>query len=184
MTMKKILILLLATMALMTSCNETVNMEEQRRYENEQAFKPYTTNKDYTAVSVPGFFGSSNVYMKWETRGTGTDRPKATDYVRMQYSGYLLTSWTTDGKSGRFEDNLSEPVAEAKAVYRPQIGQVPGLAIALQSMVEGDKATIIVPWYLGYGAVGYTRQYRQIVPSYSALVYEVTLMEILGDSYE
>lgn len=163
---------LLATASLiLASCSESIDGEEQRRYNNEQAFKTFVSNSSYKAVTSPGYYGQSSVvYIQWLEQGTG-ERPKATDYVRINYSGHLLTSWAEDG-SGLFDANTSP---NPKATSRVS-GYIPGVRIALENMKVGDHVNVIIPWYLAYGARG-----TALIPSYSALHFDLKLHSIAGD---
>lgn len=157
---------------LLGSCSESIDGVEQRRYNNEQAFKSFATNTSYKAVTSPGYYGQSAiVYMQWLEEGTGAT-PKATDYIRMNYSGHLLTTWVQDG-SGFFDGDTS---ASPKAKTRVS-GYIPGMRIALENMRVGDRVNVIIPWYLAYGATGL----GTVIPSYSALHFEVKLHSIAGD---
>lgn len=159
---------------LLGSCSESIDGVEERRYNNEQAFKTFATNSNYKAVTSPGYYGQSSIiYVQWLERGSGAT-PKATDYVRINYTGHLLTSWVQDG-SGTFDsDNSTNPKVRQRVS-----GYIPGMRIALENMKEGDHVNVIIPWYLGYGADNTAR-----IPSYSALHFDLKLRSIAGDYNE
>lgn len=163
---------ILATASLLLgSCSESIDGVEQRRYNNEQAFKTFATNSNYKAVTSPGYYGKSSIiYMQWLEQGSG-ETPKATDYVRINYTGHLLTSWVQDG-SGMFDSqNSSNPKAKLRVS-----GYIPGMRIALENMKVGDHVNVIIPWYLAYGADN-----NGVIPSYSALHFDLKLHSIAGD---
>ena len=94
--------------------------------------------------------------------------PSPTDRVRVSYTGTL-----PDGT----EFDAGEDVEFAVS------GVVPGFAEALQNMKPGGRRTIYVPPALGYGMNGSRGPDGSLViPPNSALVFDVTLEEILPPS--
>lgn len=152
-------------------CSKTIDTSLERRERNEKAFAEYASKEGYSKQSLPGMIGKDAfVYMQWIARGSETgEYPKASDLVQMHYRGTFLTS------GGQFDSNFDREAntLEPMRVY----SLVPGMAIALQNMRVGDHVRVVIPWYLGYGAVD-----RQIIPSYSALLFEVKLNKIIGDA--
>ena len=47
-----------------------------------------------------------------------------------------------------------------------------GLEEGLKLMHKGDFATLIIPWYLGYGIKGF----EQIVPPYTSIIYNIKVL--------
>lgn len=89
-------------------------------------------------------------------------RPKATDRVKVHYTGSLINGQKFDSSVDR-----GEPLTFA-------LNQViPGWSEGLQLMDEGSKYMLYIPYNLGYGeqAVG-------AIPPGSTLVFEVELLEI------
>lgn len=166
----------LALALLFCSCTETIDTAAERRVENEKAFQIYAKNKDgYAKASIPGAFADHYVYMKKLSAGSGSLKPRSTDYVKAYYTGMLLTAFNS-GETHYFVSNRN--VASPLLIKETRVSEeLPGIRIALQNMVVGDKVSVIIPWYLGYGEVNLAP-----VPTYSALRYEVELVEILGDS--
>jgi peptidylprolyl isomerase len=99
------------------------------------------------------------------SKGTGKQHPRATDRVRVHYSG-----WTTDGK--RFDSSVArgEPAA-----FRLN-GVIKGWTEGLQRMVVGDRTRFWIPGELAYG----NSPSRPGVP-HGMLVFDVELLEILAD---
>jgi FKBP-type peptidyl-prolyl cis-trans isomerase len=60
-------------------------------------------------------------------------------------------------------------------------GTVRGFSFALQNMVVGDKWEIWIPYWLGYGEIGYISPTtgQVLVKGYSTLVFDVELVEII-----
>ncbi len=54
--------------------------------------------------------------------------------------------------------------------------RVPGLELGLQQMNEGDKAVLVFPFTLGYGTLDF-----DLLPAYSPLRYDVTLLKIQNE---
>ena len=91
--------------------------------------------------------------------GTGAVHPTIRDVVTVTYTG-----WTTDGRM--FESSYSRGKPATFAID----AKVPGLAEALQLMVEGEERRIWIPEALAYGA----RPQRP----HGTVVFDVVLLEI------
>lgn len=84
--------------------------------------------------------------------------------VMVHYDGYLL-----DGKKFDSSRDRGEPY-----VFRISTGAViKGWDEAVAAMKVGEKRTLIIPWWLGYGAEG-----KGPVPPRATLVFEVELLAI------
>ncbi|MBP5678080.1 MAG: FKBP-type peptidyl-prolyl cis-trans isomerase [Bacteroidales bacterium] len=89
-------------------------------------------------------------------------RPKATDKVKVHYTGKLIDGTVFDSSVER-----GEPITFA-------LNQViPGWTEGLQLMDEGSKYILYIPYNLGYG-----EQQAGSIPPGSTLVFEVELLEI------
>lgn len=184
MNVKKIVRQTLATaMSLaalcLASCSETIDTALERRSQNERAFLSYADSTGFDKVTLPGMYGDRYVYMKWSNKVSDRSlTPKATDYVRMYYTGSLLTSGSV------FDSNLNiaaKNTIPLMLIKRGSSGLIDGMAIALQNMAVGDKASIIIPWYLAYGEAGRGTAYNMIIPTYAALRFDVELLEISSE---
>lgn len=89
--------------------------------------------------------------------------PKASDQVRCHYKGTLI-----DGKVFDSSYNSGSPIVFS---LNQVIG---GWTEGLQYMKEGAKYRFFIPYQLGYGANGIGP-----IPPYSALIFEVELLEVL-----
>jgi len=99
------------------------------------------------------------------TKGTGTVHPAATDKVTVHYHGTFI-----DGKVFDSSVERGEPATFG-------LNQViPGWTEGVQLMNVGDKFRFTIPYNLAYGENG---SGGRIAP-YSALVFEVELLEIAG----
>ena len=91
-------------------------------------------------------------------------KPKAADQVRCHYEGMLIDGTLFDSSVQR-----GEP-----AVFG--LNQViKGWTEGVQLMQEGAKYRFFIPYQLGYGEQGAGQQ----IPPYSALVFDVELIEVL-----
>ena len=88
--------------------------------------------------------------------------PKATDRVKVHYTGKLI-----DGKV------FDSSVERGNPLTFPLNQVIPGWTEGLQLMDEGSKYILYVPYNLGYG----TRDMGNI-PAGSTLIFEVELLEI------
>jgi peptidylprolyl isomerase len=94
-------------------------------------------------------------------KGKGKVHPKASDTVKVHYSG-----WTTDGK--RFDSS----VVRGQPTEFPLSGVIKGWTEGVQLMVEGEKTRFWIPGKLAYG--------DEPNPSrpYGTLVFDIELLEI------
>ena len=111
--------------------------------------------------------------------GQGAGCPLYTDTVRCMYEGRLIPStnylsgWLFDKSfTGTFDP------ATANAAQFAVSGVVDGFATALQNMHIGDRWKVYIPYTLGYGIKDNkdSSTGSVIVPAYSTLVYDVTLV--------
>lgn len=153
------------------SCSSDVDLAAERRELNEKNFATFATNAEYKRVSLPGLIGDYYIYIKYLQRGEETARvPKATDRVKIHYKLYSLTSFLSENPV-QLESNLDREVSTLTP--NSVSGFVPGFQIALQNMRVGDKAGVVIPWQLGYGASS-----TPVLPSYSATYFEITLYAV------
>ena len=95
--------------------------------------------------------------------GTGK-KPKATDKVKCHYEGMLIDGAMFDSSIQR-----GEP-----AVF-PLNQVIAGWTEGLQLMTEGSKYRFFIPYSLGYGEHGAGTS----IPPFSALIFDVELIEVL-----
>ncbi|MFO0618211.1 MAG: FKBP-type peptidyl-prolyl cis-trans isomerase [Polyangiaceae bacterium] len=82
----------------------------------------------------------SGLAYKVLTKGTGTVHPKATDKVKVHYSG-----WTKDGKM------FDSSVTRGEPISFPLDGVIKGWTEGVQLMVQGEKTRFWIPADLAYG---------------------------------
>ena len=154
-------------------CNTALSSSDQWRLQNEAAFLKYEKDEEYTKVTIDGL--SPFVMMKWLQRGSGKEYPIETSRVKLHYRYYSLV-----GNTELVDGNYNQESSSIFTINRGTAAQViVGLRIALQNMVVGDEAEIIIPWYLAYG-----EKASQGLRPYSALRYVVRLDGIVAEAEE
>ena len=113
------------------------------------------------------------VYCYSLQNGDGTESPRYTDYVSVNYRGFLMP--TAKHPQGYIFDSSYEgeldPSFDVPSSFL--LGStVQGFSTAVQHMVKGDTWKVYIPANLGYGSfvTGY-------IPAYSALVFDINLVD-------
>lgn len=118
--------------------------------------------KDVADAPADAVKTESGIAHKVLTAGTGKEHPKATDTVKVHYSG-----WTTDGKM------FDSSVTRGEPTSFPLNQVIKGWTEGVQLMVVGEKRRFWIPEGLAYGPV---------VPGSGRpggmLVFDVELLEI------
>ena len=107
-------------------------------------------------------------YIVTDSVAANTDNIVSGDSVYMAFTGYF-----TDGKSFNSASS-SSPYA---FIYG-QTNLISGVNEALGYMHEGTKAWVIIPYYEGYGADGYSPpSYSfQLIPPYSTIIFDIDIV--------
>ena len=132
------------------SAKGKIAMEAGEKYLAENA-------KNEGVVTLP-----SGLQYKVLREGEGR-MPKATDNVVCHYEGFLVDGTVFDSSYQR-----GEP-----ATF-PLNGVITGWTEGLQLMQEGAKYRFFIPYRLGYGEGGA----GTLIPPYSALIFDVELIEV------
>jgi FKBP-type peptidyl-prolyl cis-trans isomerase len=124
--------------------------------------KPPATPEDVAKAPDNAEKTATGIASRVLTKGTGTTHPKATDQVRVHYSG-----WTTDGQL------FDSSVVRDESIVFPLNQVIPGWTEGVQLMVEGEKRRLWIPGKLAYG--------DNPPPGAPAgtLVFDVELLEIV-----
>ena len=97
--------------------------------------------------------------------GTGEARPQRGQEVTVNYEGRLLR----DGKEFDSSYRRGKPY-----VFQVGVGRViPGWDATLLDMKKEEKRTVIIPWWLAYGARGRP----PVIPPKASLVFEIELLD-------
>ncbi len=105
----------------------------------------------------------SGLQYKVIKEGTGV-KPTATDQVTTHYTGTFI-----DGKV------FDSSVERGQPATFPVNGVIKGWTEALLLMPEGSKWQLFIPYDLAYGDRG-----NQGIPGYSALIFDIELIKIVG----
>jgi FKBP-type peptidyl-prolyl cis-trans isomerase FklB len=135
----------------------TARMEEKQSKAGDQ-FLAGNAKKDGIAVTASG--------LQYEiiTAGTGA-KPTASSQVKTHYHGTLIDGTVFDSS-----------VQRGQPIDFPVNGVIAGWTEALQLMPVGSKWRLFIPHNLAYGARGA----GDSIPPYSALIFEVELLDIVG----
>ena len=119
--------------------------------------------EDVAAAPADAEKTESGIAYKVLSAGDGKEKPKATDTVKVHYSG-----WTTDGKM------FDSSVTRGEPTEFPLNGVIKGWTEGVQLMVVGEKRRFWIPEDLAYGPV---------VPGSGRpggmLVFDIELLEIV-----
>ena len=149
----------------MASLNEYINgffmrlQQKMTEATKEEGEKFLAENKTRSGVITT----ESGLQYRVITEGTGA-KPKATDVVKLHYTGKFLNGTVFDSSVDR-----GEPLQMTAGSF------VPGFSEGLQLMPVGSKYILYIPSELGYGETG-----NQIIQPNSALEFEVELLEIVN----
>ncbi len=124
--------------------------------------KPPPVPEDVKAVPATAKKTASGLAYRLITKGTGTESPKATDKVSVNYSG-----WTTDGKM------FDSSITSGDPVTFPLNQVIKGWTEGVQLMKVGDTMRFWIPAELAYG----DKPGRPGVPT-GPLVFDVELLSI------
>lgn len=114
---------------------------------------------------------SSGIYYYEKLAGTGTVNPSSGKLVKVKYTGYL--------PDGRVFDK-----SEADTVFKFRVGGtgsskvIDGLDNGIRLMKTGGKATMVIPYYQGYGFNALYSYGQVVIPYFSTLVFDIELVDI------
>lgn len=134
-----------------------------------------------TLVNVKEFHDeATGLRVIWQELSNSGVEVKASDTLTVDYVGRLL--------SGKVFDTSIEDVAKDAGVfnsdrtYKPLVFAIgygrliPGFEIGLSKMEEGDKATVIIPSYYGYGKQGSS---DGRIPANTPILFELDLQKVV-----
>lgn len=106
---------------------------------------------------------ASGLYKIVTREGTGTETADS-KFITIDYKGMLINGFEFDNSYKR-----NKPLQFQ--LGRHQV--IPGWEEGVSTMKKGEKATLIIPFDLAYGAAGYS----DLIPPYSTLIFEVELID-------
>ena len=120
-------------------------------------------NKNKTGVvTLP-----SGLQYKVLNEGNGTEHPTIDSPCQVNYEGELIDGTVFDSSYARGEPSTFAP---------NQV--IEGWTEAMQMMVVGDKWELYIPSELAYG----DRGYPPVIPGGDVLIFQMELLDILGDT--
>jgi len=156
---------------------ENKKMEDEKAAQ-EQSSRMEETSSGFKEKRTEATTLDSGLSILKTNEGDGP-KPKIGQIVLVDYAGYF--------EDGQLFDTNIRPIAEKwnmqtrpspdqytsmEVAYGPEASMIAGFKEGLQQMKVGDKATLFIPYHLGYGERGYA-----IIPPKTDLVFQV---EILG----
>lgn len=97
--------------------------------------------------------------------GTGAETPRRGQLVTVHYEGRLLDGETVFDTSANREGPFNFVIGEGKVIG--------GWDLGVMMMKKGEKRTLIIPSWLGYGEKGITGH----IPRNASLVFDVELLD-------
>lgn len=157
--MKKFLIAMVVGGIALTSCSKDDDNDSTVSYEENlkkgQEYLEENAKREGVTVTKSG--------LQYEVLQEGEGKsPSATDVVKCHYEGRLI-----DGTV--FDSSYNRGTPSEFALNQVIKGWTEGL----QLMKEGSKYRFLIPYDLAYGSRGVS-----IIPPYSALIFDVELIEV------
>ena len=148
---------------------------------------PVTFEKDTLLKYLtlhPGFLSSNNdsIYYKKTSTGTRTCVVAKDSVVHVKYTGRFLDGFVfdTNVESVAKENNIYNSSKDYKSNLTFTVGttsNISGFSLAVKKMIEGEKATFIMPSKVAYGITGNSVSSTKILP-YTTLVFEIELVKV------
>lgn len=161
-------LLVLASALALSACNNEQadpNSPQAKRLKPASSYSISEEDEQLIAQLYPGIKPSSTgLYSIVRSPGTGTAKPKYGAIVTMNYElktlkGEVLETTAKEGKP------LVVPIGVGRVIR--------GWDEAVMEMTKGERRTLIIPHYLGYGVTGNP---PKILP-YATLIFEVELLD-------
>ena len=110
----------------------------------------------------------------------GSDvKPKRSQMVKVNYAGYFEDGELFDSSMKSYAEKWDMQTRPKEEMYKPteipygpEAQMIAGFKEGVQQLNYGDKATLFIPYYLGYGERGY-----RIIPPRTNLVFEIELVD-------
>jgi len=139
------------------------NEEREAKMKEFQALEQPAIDKFIAENKITAKPTASGLYYVETKKGTG-EFPKATDMVKVHYTGKLLDGTVFDSS-----------VERGQPAEFPLNGVILGWTEGLQLMKKGGKAKLVIPSSLGYGDRGAGDKITPFTPLY----FEVELLDIM-----
>lgn len=145
---------------------EMASLEEAKAEvlkKQQEALQGIVDSLSVNAVSVNTTDTGLVIIKTFEGNG---NKPTAGKEVKVHYTGKLLSGKVFDSSIQR-DEPLKFPVGVGRVI--------PGWDEGIMALVVGDKATLIIPSYLGYGERGA----GGVIPPNADLIFDVELVEVV-----
>lgn len=142
------------------------NDQPANKYMRQMMENPQLSTEDSDVIMVRYATAHTNTSgLRYIRRAPGTGEPPRTGAeLVVAYDGYLLNGTKFDSSRDR------------GTPYHFRVGTgsvIKGWDEAFAGMLKGERRTLIIPWWLGYGVEG-----RGQIPPKATLVFEVELLDI------
>ena len=144
-----------ASLCMMTACSDDMWDSEKNKKNGEKFLADNAKKSDVTVTA-------SGLQYKILVEGSGK-KPTSSNTVKCYYKGTFINGKKFDGTSS------------GKPASFQVKGVIKGWQEALKLMPVGSKWEIYLPYSLAYGAAGAGND----IPPYSALIFEIELLEIV-----
>jgi peptidyl-prolyl cis-trans isomerase A (cyclophilin A) len=137
----------------------------------------------FAKVKATGTHTKTGLIYQIISKGTGVKPKKGVD-VYVHYAGFLENGELFDTSyldvaemNGKLDPNraAANQYAPFPFKYGDKKGLIPGFIEGLENMSYGDKAMLIIPSKLGYGAQGA----GHVIPPNSTLIFQIEMLEHL-----
>ena len=173
MNSKTIIALGLIALGVFSSCNETVDVAQERRATNEKAFHAFADSTDFQRITQPGIAGNGSIYMKVTKKGDEQVGIDYTDAVTLFRDAYLTSDWI---KSNLNAQHLRQTL-DLNSIQQETVASLPtGLRIAVEHLHPGAEASVVVPWYFNVNNATEPTQ------SYTSLYYRIRIGSVIKPS--
>lgn len=166
-----------------TFTKELAAFEDKKAQEEAEKAKKFAETKTRLMSKkdkAENFPSGLSIY--FDHKGNG-EKPATGSTVLVDYAGYFSSGELFDTSQLELAEKLDKVDDRRKAAgqygpmeakYSPEARLIAGFKEGLQKMVIGDKATVFIPYHLGYGEQGYPGA----IPPKSDLIFELELLEV------
>ena len=160
------LLIVLIALAL-GACSKTMDTTDESELEkNEKSIQDYLTKNNLSATR-----DSSGLYFVKKVTNPQGAKAKVGDEVAVYYKMYSLDGVVIDST----ETTARKPLRFTYGINY----HLPGVERAISLMREGERMTLLLPFYLAFGSVSYEQ-----LPAYSPVRVELELVQVRTESQQ
>ena len=165
MTRLKNVLYFLTAAVLLTACNDFMKADDEGKLEeNELAIQQYITNSQLTFTK-----DTTGLYYNISSPKPDSSRAKVGEQVSYHVKIYTLTGVVADSSNRAKNQPRRIP-------YGTGFLEIPGIERAFSLLKKGEKATLLLPYYLAYGNASNSK-----IPAYSPMRVEIEIMDIRNE---